>query len=53
MGRYSHVQGKGSVKYLNNWSLVVLCGLMRLGTTNSQPLVGSAPESVILEELVL
>lgn len=52
-GRYSHIQGKGSVKYLDNWSLAVLCSLLRLETANSQPLVGLGPKSVILKELVL
>lgn len=38
---------------LDNWSPVVRWGLSRLGTANSQPLVGLGPKRVVLKELVL
>lgn len=40
--RQSSVYGS---EYLHNWSPVVLCGLSRLGTANSQPPVGLGPKS--------
>lgn len=44
--RESSVDGS---EYLGNGSLVALCGLSRLGTANSQPLVGLGPKSVIFK----